>query len=66
MELLPHSPDLALNDFWPFPKIKPALKGWMLQGTGDIQKNVMMALQNIWQQKFKKVSNNGSIIRLSA
>jgi hypothetical protein len=27
MELLPHSPDLALNDFWPFPKIKPALKG---------------------------------------
>jgi hypothetical protein len=27
MDHLPCSPDLALNDFWLFPKIKSALKG---------------------------------------
>jgi hypothetical protein len=27
MEHLPFSPDLALNDFWLFPKMKSALKG---------------------------------------
>jgi hypothetical protein len=27
MEYPPYSPDLALNDFWLFPKIKSALKG---------------------------------------
>jgi hypothetical protein len=27
MELLPFSPDMALNDFWLFPKIMSALKG---------------------------------------
>jgi hypothetical protein len=30
MEHSPYSPDLALNDFWLFPKIKPALKGFRL------------------------------------
>jgi hypothetical protein len=26
MEYLPHFPDLSLNDFWLFPKIKSSLK----------------------------------------
>jgi hypothetical protein len=33
----PSSPDLAPNDFWLFPKIKPVLKGRKFQDT-DIQK----------------------------
>jgi hypothetical protein len=32
------SPDLALNDFWLFPKIKSALKGQIFQDTEDTQK----------------------------
>jgi len=31
-----YSPDLALNDFWLFPKIKSALKGLRFQDTEDI------------------------------
>jgi len=33
-----YSPDLALNDFWLFPKIKYVLKGRRFQDTEDIQK----------------------------
>jgi hypothetical protein len=29
MEHPPYSHDLDLNDFWQFPKIKSALKGWL-------------------------------------
>jgi hypothetical protein len=32
-----HSPDLAPNDFWLFPKMKSALKGRRFQDTEDIQ-----------------------------
>jgi hypothetical protein len=35
MEHPTYSPDLALNDFWLFPKIKSALKGRRFQDTED-------------------------------
>jgi histone-lysine N-methyltransferase SETMAR len=54
MEHLPHSPDLAPNDFWLFPKIKCALKGRRFQVTEDIQKNVTLVLKAILQQEFQK------------
>jgi len=38
MEHPPYSPDLVLNDFWLFPKIKSALMGPRFQDTEDIQK----------------------------
>jgi hypothetical protein len=38
IEHTPFSPDMALNDFWLFPKIKFALKGWRFQDIEDIQK----------------------------
>jgi hypothetical protein len=34
----PHSPDLVLNDFWLFPKIKSALRGLRVQDTEGIKK----------------------------
>jgi hypothetical protein len=52
MEHPPYSPDLALNDFWLFPKIKS------VQNIEDIQKkNMTMASKAIPQQKkFQKCS----------
>jgi hypothetical protein len=44
MEHTPISPGLSLNDFWLFPKIKFALKGWRFQDIEDNQKNVTVAL----------------------
>jgi hypothetical protein len=38
MEHIPCSPDLGLNDFWLFIKIKSTLKGWRFQDVEDIQK----------------------------
>jgi hypothetical protein len=52
MEHPPCSHDLALNDFWLFPKIKSALKGQKCQDIEDIQKNVMMALKAVPHQEF--------------
>jgi hypothetical protein len=43
MEHPPYSLDLALSDFWMFPKIESALKGQRFQDI-DIQKNVMTSL----------------------
>jgi hypothetical protein len=43
----PYSPDMTLNDFWLFPKIKSALKGRRFQDTEDIQQNAMMQLKAI-------------------
>jgi hypothetical protein len=63
MEHPPHSSDLALNDFWLFPKIKPALMGQRLHDTEDSQKNVTVA---VLQQSSKNFSNSGSITGLSA
>jgi hypothetical protein len=38
MERPPYSSDLALNDFWLFPKTKPALKGRKFQDIEGIQR----------------------------
>jgi hypothetical protein len=38
MEHPPYTPDLASNDFCPFPKINSAFKVWRFQDTEDIQK----------------------------
>jgi hypothetical protein len=63
MEYLPHSPDLAPNDFHLFTKLKSALKGRRFQDTEDI-KNVTTALKAISQQKFQSVSKSSSIVGL--
>jgi hypothetical protein len=52
----PSSPDLALNDFWHFSKIKSALKGWRFQDIEDIQKKNDAALIALPQQEFQKCS----------
>jgi hypothetical protein len=38
MEHSHSSPDLTLNDFWLFPKIKSALQGRIFQDIEDVQK----------------------------
>jgi hypothetical protein len=48
------SPDLDLNNFWLFPKMKSALKGPRFQDIEDIRKNVMTALKAIPWQEFQK------------
>jgi histone-lysine N-methyltransferase SETMAR len=40
VEHLSYSPDLAPNDFWLFPKIKPALKGRRFQDGRRHEKNM--------------------------
>jgi histone-lysine N-methyltransferase SETMAR len=57
MEHPPYSLDLAPNDFWLFPQIKPALKGRRFQDIEYIhkkKKNVTTALKAVPQQKFQK------------
>jgi hypothetical protein len=54
IEHLPCSPDLALNDFGLFPKMKSALKGQIFQDTEDTKKNVIKALRAIPLQEFQK------------
>jgi len=49
MENPPSSPDLSLNDFWLFPKIKCALKGRQFQDTEDIR--------NMWQRNLQLFNN---------
>jgi hypothetical protein len=40
MEHPPYSPDLALHDFWLFPKIKSALEGQRFQDMKTSKQNV--------------------------
>jgi hypothetical protein len=54
MEHQPYSLDLALNDFWLFPKIKSALKGRRFQDIEDIRRNVTKVLEATPQQTFQK------------
>jgi len=54
MEHQPFSSDMALNDFWLFPKIKSALGGRRFQDIEDIQQNVMTALKAVQHQGSKK------------
>jgi hypothetical protein len=50
----PFSPDLALCDFWLFPKLKTAFKGHRFSDTADIQGHVMTILQSIPEEEFQK------------
>jgi hypothetical protein len=49
-----YSPDLALCDFWLFPKLKTALKGHIFLDTADIQGHAMTILQSIPEEEFQK------------
>jgi hypothetical protein len=51
-EYPPYSPNMALNDFWLFPKIKPNLKGRRFQDA-EIQDN-MTTMETITQHEFQK------------
>jgi hypothetical protein len=44
------SPDLVLNDFWPFPKIKPSIKGRRFQDIEDIQKKKVTCIPKCFHQ----------------
>ena len=52
---LPYSPDLALCDFWLFPKLKSPLKGKRFQTVDEIQENTtgqLMAIgRTVWGPK---------------
>jgi hypothetical protein len=62
------TPDLALKDFWLFPKINSALKGW------KFQYSISKTSKKMWwwhwmlfhNRSSKNVPNYGSIIGLSA
>jgi hypothetical protein len=56
VEQPPYSPDLAVNDFWLFPRIKPALKEQRFQDIEDIKKKKKKRRHKaILQQKFQKI-----------
>jgi hypothetical protein len=48
----PYSPDLGLNNFWLYPKLKNALKGQRFAGIPDIQHNIML-LRDILENDFQ-------------
>jgi hypothetical protein len=50
----PYSPDLALYNFWLFPKLKTALKGHRFSDIADIQEHAMTILKNIPKEEFQK------------
>jgi hypothetical protein len=50
----PYSPDLAPSDFWPFPKLKTALKSQRFSDIADIQGHVTAILQSIPEEVFQK------------
>jgi hypothetical protein len=50
----PYLPDLALCNFWLFPKLKTALKGHRFSDISDIQGHVMTILQSIPEEEFQK------------
>jgi hypothetical protein len=46
-------PDLALCNFWLFPKLKNVMKGQRFADPSDIQCNVKMLLRGIWENDFQ-------------
>jgi transposase len=50
----PCSPDLAPCDFFLFPKLKTALKGYRFSDTSDIQGHATTILQSIPEEEFQK------------
>jgi hypothetical protein len=59
-------PDLALNNFWLFPKTKSALKCWRFQDTEDIQKTWRKHVKIFHNRNSKDISNSDSIVGLNA
>jgi histone-lysine N-methyltransferase SETMAR len=53
LEHPPYSPDLALNDFFLFPKIKEILKGRHFIEIDEIRSNTTAALKAILQNQFQ-------------
>jgi histone-lysine N-methyltransferase SETMAR len=50
----PYSPDLALYNFWLFPKLKTTLKGHRFSEIADIQGHAATILQSIPEEEFQK------------
>ena len=54
MQQPPCSPDLALCDFFPFPRLKKVLKGHRFEATEDIKRNSAQTLLDIPKEEFAK------------
>jgi len=50
----PYSPDLALCDFYLFPRLTKVLKGHQFEATEDIKRNSMKTLLDIPNEEFAK------------
>jgi hypothetical protein len=50
----PHSPDLALADFFLFPKLKIVMKGTRFDALLSIQQTVAKELKAIWEEAFSQ------------
>jgi hypothetical protein len=47
-------PDLALCNFWLFPKLKTALKGHRFSDIANIQGHAMTTMKSIPEEEFQK------------
>jgi hypothetical protein len=54
LEHPPYSPDLAVVDFYPFPRLKSALKGWRCCDATNIIKNATEELKRLSQNGFQE------------
>jgi len=59
MEHLPYFPDLALCDFFLFPKIKPALKGTRFESMDAVKAKATQLLNSLTQDDCSTASNSG-------
>jgi len=50
----PHSPDLALCDFFLFPRLKKVLKGHRFEATEDIKRNLTKTPVSITEEELAK------------
>jgi hypothetical protein len=62
----PYLPNLALCDFWLFPKLKNSLKKERFADIPDIQQNMTNFLVGISENYFQDFSSNGTIVSQSA
>jgi len=62
----PYSPDLALCEFWLFPKLKKCPEVTNICDLSNIQRNVKKLLRGTWKTIFKTVSGSGTIVSRSA
>jgi hypothetical protein len=53
LEHPPYSPDLAIEDFFLFPKVKEILIGRHFDDTDDMRRNTTVSLKAIPQNKFQ-------------